>query len=50
MKEKDDGGAVTQSYEPQHNMRCGNCWAPAYTHVAGTAVCETHARAYGVIE
>jgi len=50
MKERDDGGAVKGPYGPQPDMRCGNCWAPAYTHVDGTPVCETHAKAAGWCE
>jgi hypothetical protein len=50
MKEGSDGVAVNGAYGSQSNIRCGNCWAEAYTHVHGAPVCETHAKAYGVVE
>jgi len=52
--EKDGMGPSDCDYGPQTQSRyasqfCDKCWNPAFIHVDETAVCETHARAFGVI-
>ena len=43
------GSSVVKRYESESQRYCGKCYAPAFTHVEGIAVCVTNAKAAGVI-
>lgn len=48
MRSDGNGGAVRSRYVGESQSFCGKCYDPAFTHVDGVAVCEIHAKAYGV--
>jgi len=54
-KNLDGSGPSIKTNEPQSQNRyesrsCDSCWNPVFTRIGETAVCETHARASGVIQ